>query len=266
MKIYFIGGGNMAVSILNGLRDKKFLMSDICVAEINDKRRKEISETYKIKCTEKFISIDKEGVLILAVKPDQLSLVCSEIKNLIGGQLIISIAAGVQIKTISEYIGGNKNVIRAMPNLCAGIQKSITPYFSSNLLSDDQDKTIKAVLNSIGVCFSVDNESKLDAVTALSGSGPAYIFYIINALIKAGEGLGLSRLESQQLTQHTIIGAELFSRGLDSDGLNNLIKKVSSKGGTTEEALKVFENKGLNAIIEEAIIAAHKKSKEIGNK
>ena len=265
MKIYFIGGGNMAVSILNGLRDKKFLMSDICVAEINDKRRKEISETYKIKCTEKFISIDKEGVLILAVKPDQLSLVCSEIKNLIGGQLIISIAAGVKIKTISEYIGGNKNVIRAMPNLCASIQKSITPYFSSNLLSDDQDKTIKAVLNSIGVCFSVDNESKLDAVTALSGSGPAYIFYIINALIKAGESLGLSRLESQRLTQHTIIGAELFSRGLDNDGLDSLIEKVTSKGGTTEEALKVFESKGLNAIIEEAIIAAHKKSKEIGN-
>ena len=266
MKIYFIGGGNMAVSILNGLKEKKFLMSDICVAEINEERRKKISETYKIKSVEKITYIDKEGLVILAVKPDQLGLASSNIRNLIGDQLIISIAAGVKIKTISEYIGGNKNVIRAMPNLCAGIQKSITPYFSSNLLSDDQDKTIKAVLNSIGVCFSVDNESKLDAVTALSGSGPAYIFYIINALIKAGEGLGLSRLESQQLTQHTIIGAELFSRGLDSDGLNNLIKKVSSKGGTTEEALKVFENKGLNAIIEEAIIAAHKKSKEIGNK
>ena len=265
MKIYFIGGGNMAVSILNGLRDKKFLMSDISVVEINDKRRKEISETYKIKCTKNFTSIDKEGVLILAVKPDQLSFVCSEIKNLLKDQLIISIAAGIKIKSISEHLGGDKNVIRAMPNLCASIQKSITPYFSSNLLLNDQDEIIKAILSSIGICFSVDNESKLDAVTALSGSGPAYIFYIINALIKAGESLGLSRLESQQLTQHTIIGAELFSRGLDSDGLNSLIKKVSSKGGTTEEALKVFDSKGLNAIIEEAIIAAHKKSKEIGN-
>ena len=266
MKIYFIGGGNMAVSILNGLRDKKFLMSDIYVAEINNKRREEISETYKIKCTENFTSIDKEGVLMLAVKPDQLSFVCSKIKNLIEDQLIISIAAGVKIKNISEHLGGNKNVIRAMPNLCASIQKSITPYYSSNLLSDDQDKIIKTILNSIGICFSVDTESKLDAVTALSGSGPAYIFYIINALIKAGESLGLSRLESQQLIQHTIIGAELFSRDLDSDGLNSLIKKVSSKGGTTEEALKVFENKGLNAIIEEAIVAAHNKSKDIGNK
>ena len=265
MKIYFIGGGNMAVSILNGLRGKKFLMSDICVAEINDKKRREISETYKIKCTENFTSIDKKGVLILAVKPDQLSLVCSEIKNLIEDQLIISIAAGVKIKNISEYFGGNKNVIRAMPNLCASIQKSITPYFSSNILSDDQDKIIKAILSSIGICFSINNESKLDAVTALSGSGPAYIFYIINALIKAGESLGLSRLESQQLTQHTILGAELFSRGLDNDGLDNLIEKVTSKGGTTEEALKVFESKGLNAIIKEAITAAHKKSKEIGN-
>ena len=265
MKIYFIGGGNMAVSILNGLRNKKFLMSDVCVAEINDKKRREISETYKIKCTENFTSIDKKGVLILAVKPDQLSFACSEIKNLIEGQLIISIAAGIKIKTISEHLGGDKNVIRAMPNLCASIQKSITPYFSSNLLLDDQDKIIKAILSSIGICFSINNESKLDAVTALSGSGPAYIFYIINALIKAGESLGLSRLESQQLTQHTILGAELFSRGLDNDGLDNLIEKVTSKGGTTEEALKVFESKGLNVIIKEAITAAHKKSKEIGN-
>ena len=265
MKIYFIGGGNMAVSILNGLRDKKFLMSDIYVAEINNKRREEISETYKIKCTENFTSIDKEGVLMLAVKPDQLSFVCSKIKNLIEDQLIISIAAGVKAKIISEHLGGNKNIIRAMPNLCASIQKSITPYFSLNSLSDNQKKIIKDILSSIGICFSVDNESKLDAVTALSGSGPAYIFYIINALIKTGESMGLSRLEAQQLTQHTIIGAELFSRGLDSNDLEILIKKVTSKGGTTEEALKVFERKGLNEIIEEAIIAAHKRSKEIGN-
>jgi len=265
MKIYFIGGGNMAVSILNGLKEKKFLMSDICVAEINEGRRKKISETYKIKSVEKITSIDKEGLVILAVKPDQLGLASTNIRNLIGDQLIISIAAGVKAKIISRHLGGNKNIIRAMPNLCASIQKSITPYFSLNSLSDNQNKIIKDILGSIGICFSVENESKLDAVTALSGSGPAYIFYIINALIKAGESMGLSRLEAQQLTQHTIIGAELFSRGLDSDGLESLIKKVTSKGGTTEEALKIFESKGLNEIIEEAIIAAHKKSKEIGN-
>ena len=265
MKIYFIGGGNMAVSILNGLKNKNFLMSDIYVAEINDKRRDEISETYKVKSTEKITFIEKGSVLILAVKPDQLSFVCSEIKNLIKDQLIISIAAGVRIKDICGYLGGYNNVVRAMPNLCASIQKSITPYFSLNSLLNNQEKIIKNILGSIGICFSVDDESKLDAVTALSGSGPAYIFYIINALIKAGESLGLTRLESQQLTQHTIIGAELFSRGLDNDALENLIKKVTSKGGTTEQALKVFKSKNLNGIIEEAIIAAHKKSKEIGN-
>ena len=142
MKIYFIGGGNMAVSILNGLKNKNFLMSDIYVAEINDKRRDEISETYKVKSTEKITFIEKGSVLILAVKPDQLSFVCAEIKNLIKDQLIISIAAGVRIKDICGYLGGYNNVVRAMPNLCASIQKSITPYFSLNSVLDYQDKRI----------------------------------------------------------------------------------------------------------------------------
>jgi pyrroline-5-carboxylate reductase len=140
MKIYFIGGGNMAVSMLNGLRDKNFLMSDICVAEINEERRRKISETYKIKSVEKITSIDKEGVLILAVKPDQLDFVSSNIKNLITSQLIISIAAGVKAEIINRYLGGNKNIIRAMPNLCASIQRSITPYFSLNSLSEKNNK------------------------------------------------------------------------------------------------------------------------------
>jgi len=263
MKLYFIGGGNMAISFLNGLRNKKFPMSDICVAEIDNEKRKYLSDIYKIKTAKKFTSIEQESILILAVKPNELSLVCNEIKSLISNQLVISIVAGIRIKSICSYLN-SKNVIRAMPNLCASIQQSITPYFSLNELSNDQEKIVGEILNSIGTCFSVLDESKLDAVTALSGSGPAYIFYIINALIKAGENIGLSRSESQQLTQQTIIGSEIFSRGLDNDALVSLIKKVSSKGGTTEEALKIFENKDLNKIIEEAIMAAYTRSKEIG--
>jgi len=264
MKIYFIGGGNMAISILNGLSDNNFSMSNVSIAEIDTKKRREISELYEIKVSDKFINIEQGSVVILAVKPDQLKAVCSDIKELIKNQLIISIAAGVRIKDISNYLGGSNNIVIAMPNLCASIKESVTPYFTLSQLSKTHDEIVKNILGSIGNCFSVDSESKLDAVTALSGSGPAYIFYIINSLVNAGEKLGLSRIESQKLVQHTIIGAELFSRNLDSDNLESLIEKVSSKGGTTEQAIHVFRNKNLNGIIEEAIMAAHKRSKEIG--
>jgi|TARA_B100000780_G_scaffold81687_1_gene55749 pyrroline-5-carboxylate reductase len=264
MKVYFIGGGNMALSILNGLKDKNFIMADISIAEVDSKKRNEISELYKIKVSEKLLSIDSESVVILAVKPDQLSIVCSEIKELIKDQLIISIAAGTRIKEISKFLGSYNNVIRAMPNLCASIKKSVTPYFTNNPLSNSQVGMIESILGSTGICFSVDTEEKLDAVTALSGSGPAYIFYIIKSLINAGENLGLSREESQKLIQHTVVGAELFSRGLSDDGLESLITKVSSKGGTTEQAINVFKNRRINEIIEEAVTAAHKRSKEIG--
>ena len=164
MKVYFIGGGNMALSILNGLKDKNFIMADISIAEVDSKKRNEISELYKIKVSEKLLSIDSESVVILAVKPDQLSIVCSEIKELIKDQLIISIAAGTRIKEISKFLGSYNNVIRAMPNLCASIKKSVTPYFTNNPLSNSQVGMIENILgrNSSGYKSNISQNNWKD--------------------------------------------------------------------------------------------------------
>lgn len=263
MKIYFVGGGNMTQAIIKGLINQKFSMSNVHIAEINSAHRKDLELNYQVKTNENFKVLEDNAILILAVKPDQLQTACYNLKNLLTNQLVISIVAGIKIKNITSWLGDYNNIIRAMPNLCAKIQKSITALYSSKSLSSEQHALVENTLQSIGKTLWVNNESKLDAVTALSGSGPAYIFYIINAFIKAGQDIGLSLKEAQDLSYATISGASLFAK----DNLNNLdqlIQDVSSKGGTTEQAIYIFEQKKLNEIIKEAVIAAHKRSKKIG--
>lgn len=263
MKIYFMGGGNMTQAILKGLISQKFSMSNVYIAEINSTHRKDLELNYKVKTNENFKALEDNAILILAVKPDQLQVACNNLKNLLTNQLVISIVAGIKVKNITSWLGDYNNIIRAMPNLCAKIQKSITALYSPKSLSSEQYAIVENTLQSIGKTLWVSNESKLDAVTALSGSGPAYIFYIINALIKAGQDIGLSLKEAQDLSYATISGASLFAKDNLND-LERLIQDVSSKGGTTEQAIDIFEKKKLNEIIKEAVIAAYKRSKKIG--
>ena len=218
-----------------------------------------------------FLFLDKGPIdtILLAVKPSDMKSVCAQLKPLIEEEpLIISIAAGIGSLTIKKYLDNSSyyKLARAMPNLCAKKGMAITGLFGDpNCYGENGGKMlgkdVSKIFSKIGKVLWVKKESDLDSVTAISGSGPAYIYYIMNAMIDAAEELGLERNNAQKLVAQTIIGAG--ETGKDINNLTNEIVKVSSKGGTTEKAIDVFKQKKLDAVIKQAIKSAHKRSKEL---
>ena len=275
-KLYFIGYGHMAEAIYQRL--DKSLFENICLIEKDDDRRisidkKKQGKTQLLKSLQgiKFCNSD---IVILAVKPNQVKSICNEINSLIIEKkdlpVVISIAAGVTTTSIRDYIIQENlshlqnflNIYRAMPNLCASNGDSITGLFGSSVSDITNSKnTVSEIFNSVGEILWVKKEADLNIVTAISGSGPAYIFYIMEIMINSAQKLGLSEKDAKKLVTMTLIGSGKM--GLSIQNLKEQISKVSSKGGTTEAALKVFEKENLSLIFNRAIEAAHARSKEI---
>ena len=275
-KLYFIGYGHMAEAIYQRL--DKSLFENICLIEKDDDRRisidkKKQGKTQLLKSLQgiKFCNSD---IVILAVKPNQIKSICNEINSLIIEKkdlpVVISIAAGVTTTSIKDYIIQENlshlqnflNIYRAMPNLCASNGDSITGLFGSSVSDITNSKnTVSEIFNSVGEILWVKKEADLNIVTAISGSGPAYIFYIMEIMINSAQELGLSEKDAKKLVTMTLIGSGKM--GLSIQNLKEQISKVSSKGGTTEAALKVFEKENLSLIFNQAIEAAHARSKEI---
>lgn len=284
--LYFFGFGNMAKAIYQRIDKEAF--GEIYIIEKSNEAIEELLKTKeasnksedfklspktKILENQKYLRISNFDIFLLAVKPSDMETLCKtqltkELFDMDKEPLIISIAAGVTTKAIDEYLGGYNpgKLIRAMPNLCAKKGMAMTGLFGDPNYIDSSDtasqrKLINEIFNSIGQVLWVDKESDLDSVTAISGSGPAYIYYIMNAIIDAGEELGLEKSVAQKLVAQTIIGAG--ETGKNIDDLQSEIIKVSSKGGTTEKAINIFKQKELDTIIKQAIKAAHKRSKEL---
>ena len=275
-KLYFIGYGHMAEAIYQRL--DKSLFENICLIEKDDDRRisidkKKHGKTQLLKSLQgiKFCNSD---IVILAVKPNQIKSICNEINSLIIEKkdlpVVISIAAGVTTTSIKDYIIQENlshlqnflNIYRAMPNLCASNGDSITGLFGSSVSDITNSKnTVSEIFNSVGEILWVKKEADLNIVTAISGSGPAYIFYIMEIMINSAQKLGLSEKDAKKLVTMTLIGSGKM--GLSIQNLKEQISKVSSKGGTTEAAIKVFEKENLGLIFNQAIEAAHARSKEI---
>ena len=275
-KLYLIGYGNMAEAIYQRL--DKSLFENICLIEKDDDRRisidkKKHGKTQLLKSLHG-IKFCKSDIVILAVKPNQIKSICNEINSLIIEKkdlpVVISIAAGVTTTSIKDYIIQENlshlqnflNIYRAMPNLCASNGDSITGLFGSSVSDITNSKnTVSEIFNSVGETLWVKKEADLNIVTAISGSGPAYIFYIMEIMINSAQKLGLSEKDAKKLVTMTLIGSGKM--GLSIQNLKEQISKVSSKGGTTEAALKVFEKENLSLIFNQAIEAAHARSKEI---
>jgi len=275
-KLYFIGYGHMAEAIYQRL--DKSLFEKICLIEKDDDRRisidkKKHGKTQLLKSLQgiKFCNSD---IVILAVKPAQIKSICNVINSLIIEKkdlpVVISIAAGVTTISIKDYIIQENlshlqnflNIYRAMPNLCASNGDSITGLFGSSVSDITNSKnTVSKIFNSVGEILWVKKEADLNIVTAISGSGPAYIFYIMEIMINSAQKLGLSEKDAKKLVTMTLIGSGKM--GLSIQNLKEQISKVSSKGGTTEAAIKVFEKENLGLIFNQAIEAAHARSKEI---
>ena len=275
-KLYFIGYGHMAEAIYQRL--DKSLFKNIFLIEKDDDRRiyidkKKYGKTQLLKSLQG-INFCNSDIVILAVKPNQIKSICNEINSLMMGKkdlpVVISIAAGVTTTSIKDYIIQENlshlqnflNIYRAMPNLCASNGDSITGLFGSSVSDITNSKnTVSEIFNSVGEILWVKKETDLNIVTAISGSGPAYIFYIMEVMINSAQELGLSEKDAKKLVAMTLIGSGKM--GLNIQNLKEQISKVSSKGGTTEAALKVFEKENLSLIFNQAIKAAHARSKEI---
>ena len=272
---YFIGFGNMAQAIYQ--RMNKAAYENIFLIEKSTQRIKEIKRLDLNSQTNIRNKLGKKKLghldtILLAVKPAQIKSVCTQLKTLINcrangekeAPLIISIAAGVPCRNINGYLGTYPAgfLVRSMPNLCAKKGASITGLFGIGFPKNDiLRKEVSKLFTSIGKVLWVEQESDLDSITAISGSGPAYIYYIMNAMIDAAVEIGLKRSDAQRLVAQTIIGAG--ETGKDIDNLKSEIIKVSSKGGTTEKAISIFKQKKLDTIIKQAVKAAHKRSKEL---
>ena len=275
---YFFGFGNMAQAIYQRMNRRAY--DNIFLIEKSKKRINEINNIYDnfnvkhYKNTKIIKNLSDSKItyfdtILLAVKPSDMKSVCAQLKSLIKEEpLIISIAAGIGSLKIKKYLDNSSyyKLARAMPNLCAKKGMAITGLFGDpNCYGKNGGKIlgkdVSKIFSKIGKVLWVKKESDLDSVTAISGSGPAYIYYIMNAMIDAAEELGLERNNAQKLVAQTIIGAG--ETGKDINNLTNEIVKVSSKGGTTEKAINVFKQKKLDAVIKQAIKSAHKRSKEL---
>jgi pyrroline-5-carboxylate reductase len=265
IRIVFVGAGRMAAAIVKGLlMNKYYLPKEIACTCGNDSSGLKLAENTGIQYSEDITSAVREAeTIVLACKPQQFKEIKDDIVTAAKGKLLISILAGTPIAKLHAKFNTVRNIIRTMPNTPGQIGFGSTAYASHAPLELADQRIVKKILRSLGNFYAV-SESDLDAVTALSGSGPAYVFEFAAALRNAGTNCGLSRELSASLTVDTLLGAaKLLADGKDSP--ETLRDAVTSPGGTTAAALKVFEKKHFRELIDQALEAAKKRSIELSN-
>jgi pyrroline-5-carboxylate reductase len=266
MKITILGGGNMGQAIARALKEKfEVNAAEIMVSDIDPKKLEDLREL-EIDITDKNIkAVDNANVVILAVKPQHLDELLKEIKpHLKENQILLSIAAGVKISKIKD-LTDNKNIVRVMPNLPAQIGEGASVWTASPDMDIEEKDVIKDILKCFGKEFEVENEDQIDIATALSGSGPAYVFYFMECLANGAAFLGMPEGLAVNLAKQTLLGASKFA-DISSDTLEELRKKVTSKGGTTEAALKYLDQHDFKKILTYAVKSAYDRAKELGEK
>ena len=266
-KITFIGGGNMAASLISGLLDNGFASEDLHVADI-DSNASACQFPVRV-YTDNQQAITGTDVVVLAVKPQILPKVCQQLQSYLQSQKVenlpvfISIAAGVRLAELSNWLGVEQlPLIRVMPNTPALVQSGASALFANDKTNANQRDIAENILRSVGLTVWLQQESLLDTVTAISGSGPAYFFRIMEIMTKVGTDLGLPADISRLLTLQTAFGAaKMAIESKEEVGI--LRQRVTSKGGTTEQALNVFNQQGLSDIFTKALTAAHDRSIEL---
>ncbi len=263
--IGFIGAGNMTHAIISGLINNNTNHNQIKISDTNEALLFLRKTEFNIEIfTDNTKLATQCSTIIFAVKPQILSSVCKNLKNkLTTNTLIISIAAGVRSHDIERWLGGNQAIIRTMPNTPALLNQGITGLFANKQVSNKQKFLAENILNSVGECLWVNDEGLLNAITAVSGSGPAYFFLMLESMTKAGVTLGLDEVVAQKLSIQTALGASMMaSRSKDSP--RQLRNKVTSKNGTTQAAIESLQNQDFEVIIAHAIRAASDRSNKIG--
>jgi pyrroline-5-carboxylate reductase len=263
MKISFLGGGNMASALIGGLLNNGFPAGEIAVIEIGAECRSRLERTYGIRC---YAEPDATALycdaLLLAVKPQQMRDACASVRPHLKQQLVISIAAGLRLADISRWLNGYERLVRAMPNTPALIGSGMTGLFAMPAVSEAERLGAERVLHAVGNTVWVNEEAQIDAVTAISGSGPAYVFLFIEALQQAATALGFTPKQARLLSIETVLGAAKLAAQSEEPAAV-LRERVTSKGGTTEAALRAMAEHGLKEAVIAGAIAANARGGEL---
>lgn len=264
MTIAFVGGGNMARALIGGLRKSDTAGRAMLVIEPDPAKRRQLELDFAVATA----AAPADGlrlaeIVVLAVKPQQMAAVCAELRPWLAAPLVVSIAAGIRAGDLARWLG-NPAVVRAMPNTPALVGHGASGLAALPSVSQAQRSAAEAILRAVGEVVWLADESLLDAVTALSGSGPAYVFYLLEALIAAGTELGLSSAQARQLAVHTVLGTGMLAAQSD-EPMATLREQVTSKGGTTAAAIESLQADQVGAALIKAVRAAQRRAVELGD-
>jgi pyrroline-5-carboxylate reductase len=263
-KICFIGGGNMASAIIAGLKKTQPTLEIYVVepfAEARDRVAKLDTRVHELPSRD---GIENADAVVLATKPQTLREACAQLAPHINGELIVSIAAGTTIASIAQWLNGKTSrIVRTMPNTPALIGKGITGVFAPATLAKDDIETAMQLMRSCGEVVRIDDESMIDAVTAVSASGPAYVFHWIESMIAAAKNVGFNDSDARTLVLATLEGATALAKASDESPAT-LRERVTSKGGTTAAALAVIKERNVQQALIDAVQAARNRGRELG--
>ena len=264
-KISFIGGGNMAQALISGLISCGVKPSLITVADPNSEAREQLAakglNTVDPTADAKAAVINAD-IVVLAVKPQVMKAVVSGFADVLDKQLVISVAAGLSTALLSNMLGGYSNIVRAMPNTPAMIQMGATGLYGTDDISAEQKQLATAVMEASGLVMWVDKEEHMHAVTAVSGSAPAYMFYFIESMVDGAVALGLDKEQASALAMQTMLGAAKMALGSE-DAPSELRRKVTSPNGTTQAAIESMQANDISRQIVEAMQACYDRSQAL---
>ena len=263
--IAIIGAGNMGASLLGGLIAKHYPPEKIWITGVLTEKLDQLQKKFKVHATtNNLAAIEKANIVIFAIKPQIFAKIALELAEAIQRHrpLVISIATGITAASIQHWLGGGISIVRSMPNTPALIGCGATALFANDYVTKNQQHLAESILRAVGITLWLDKESLIDAVTALSGSGPAYFFLMIEALQQAGEKLGLSQEVARLLTLQTAYGAARMALESEKSVLE-LRAAVTSPNGTTEQAIKVLEKARIRDIMAATLLAAQKRAEEL---
>lgn len=264
LKITFIGAGNMAKAIIGGLLAEGYNRADISAAGPRMEALSKVADEFDIAVsTDNASAAAAAEVVVLAVKPQMLKAVCEGLRDALGhNPLVISLVAGITTASINNWLGGNRAIVRCMPNTPSQARAGASGLYANAQVSDNQKAAANAILGAVGIVQWVEDEGLINPVTAVSGSGPAYFFLMMEAMIDAGVNLGLTRESATELTLQTALGAAILAKQSDVD-IAELRRRVTSPKGTTEQAILSFENDGIRAMVNRAMAACSNRAEEL---
>lgn len=258
MKVFFLGGGNMAAAIAAGLVKQHGYR--VHIVNRGAEKRERLARELGVSVSETMPPLSADDVLVLAVKPQDMKAACQNLQT--NGALVLSVAAGLSVETLSGYLHGAHRIIRIMPNTPSKIGLGVSGLFAPDSVSENDQNVATQIMQAVGQTVWLADENQMHAITGISGSGPAYVFYLLNALKTAAQQQGFSSEEAYQLSLATFKGAVALAEQTGED-FAVLQQNVTSKGGTTHEAIETFKAHHVAEAIEQGVAACVKRSQDM---